>query len=172
MFKDYYRILGISSSASDSEIKSAYRKMSMKWHPDKNPDLDVTKEMQDINEAYAILKDHVKKARYDIEYQRFYNTYQCHKHNEQKEKDLSKEENSKKYNCSYEYDIQDENLKEDIKSARKYAEDLVDKFLRELKKTSKTAAKGAVNSAIQYAIAYILAGVIILIIGSLIKSCN
>lgn len=55
MFKDYYKILGIQRQASVQEIKSAYRIMSMKWHPDKNPNVDVTSVMQDINEAYAIL---------------------------------------------------------------------------------------------------------------------
>ena len=55
MFKDYYKILGVSSSANDVEIKKAYREMSMKWHPDRNRGIDVTATMQDINEAYAIL---------------------------------------------------------------------------------------------------------------------
>lgn len=61
MFKDYYKILGISRQASAQEIKSAYRTMSKKWHPDINPGMDVTSIMQDINEAYAILKDENKK---------------------------------------------------------------------------------------------------------------
>lgn len=45
--------------------------MSMKWHPDKNPDADVTSMMQDINEAYAILKNKEKRHRYDQEYALF-----------------------------------------------------------------------------------------------------
>lgn len=65
MFKDYYEILDIDWHASQMEIKSAYRKQSMKWHPDRNPGLDVTAMMQDINEAYAILKDELKRERYN-----------------------------------------------------------------------------------------------------------
>ena len=61
MFKDYYKILGIHRQASAQEIKSAYRAMSIKWHPDKNPNVNVTSIMQDINEAYAILKDEEKR---------------------------------------------------------------------------------------------------------------
>ena len=69
MFKDYYQILGIPFTASTQEIKDAYRKMSLKWHPDKNPNIDVTEIMQDINEAYKILYDEFSRARYDKEYE-------------------------------------------------------------------------------------------------------
>lgn len=72
MFKDYYKILDIHRHATAQEIKSAYRAMSMKWHPDKNPGTDVTNIMQDINEAYAILKDTNKRERYNQEYDIFY----------------------------------------------------------------------------------------------------
>ena len=60
MFKDYYQILEITQQASLSEIKQAYRAASKKWHPDVNPGKDTTQIMQDINEAYAILKDETK----------------------------------------------------------------------------------------------------------------
>ena len=72
MFKDYYKILGVTHLASPADIKRAYRDMSMKWHPDRNPNEDVTSIMQDINEAYAILKDKSKRDRYDLEYAIFY----------------------------------------------------------------------------------------------------
>lgn len=68
MFKDYYKILGVAQSSSISEIKSAYRTMSIKWHPDRNPSFKAKTVMQDINEAYAILNDEEKRHRYDVEY--------------------------------------------------------------------------------------------------------
>ena len=68
MLKDYYSILGISFNASDEEIKRAYRALSKRWHPDVNPRLDTTAIMQDINEAYYILKDSAMRVRYDAEY--------------------------------------------------------------------------------------------------------
>jgi curved DNA-binding protein CbpA len=71
MFKDYYQILGIPLTSSRQDIKNAYRQLSLKWHPDKNPGIDVTEIMQDINEAYKILYDEESRARYDIEYQIF-----------------------------------------------------------------------------------------------------
>ena len=64
--QDYYDILGISKSASAAEIKKAYRKMAIKYHPDKNPD-DASAEakFKEAAEAYEILSDENKKARYD-----------------------------------------------------------------------------------------------------------
>lgn len=63
--KDYYQILGIGSQASDAEIKKAYRKLAVKYHPDKNP-VDSTDELfKEINEAYEVLSDPEKKHRYD-----------------------------------------------------------------------------------------------------------
>ena len=68
MLKDYYSILGISFNASDEEIKRAYRALSKRWHPNVNPGLDTTAIMQDINEAYYILRDSAMRVRYDAEY--------------------------------------------------------------------------------------------------------
>lgn len=71
MFKDYYQILSIAQNATSEEIKKAYKTASMKYHPDRNPGKDTTSMMQDINEAYAILKDDEKRTRYDQEYRNF-----------------------------------------------------------------------------------------------------
>mmetsp|Transcript_8328 Transcript_8328/g.17271 ORF Transcript_8328/g.17271 Transcript_8328/m.17271 type:complete len:351 (+) Transcript_8328:59-1111(+) len=63
---EYYQILGVSRSASDAEIKKAYKKLAVKWHPDKNPgDEQATTNFQKISEAYAILSDKEKRKVYD-----------------------------------------------------------------------------------------------------------
>lgn len=62
MNKDYYKILGVSKNASADEIKKAYRKMALKYHPDKGGDQEKFKE---INEAYQVLSNSQKKAQYD-----------------------------------------------------------------------------------------------------------
>ena len=82
MFKDYYQILGVTSTASKQEIKQAYRKLSLKWHPDRNPGVDVTGIMQDINEAYKILNDDLCRERYNKEYQKFTQQREYHKPNQ------------------------------------------------------------------------------------------
>lgn len=64
--RDYYEILGVSQSASESEIKKAYRKMAIKYHPDKNPDDKASEDkFKEAAEAYEILSDQTKKQRYD-----------------------------------------------------------------------------------------------------------
>ena len=57
MGKDYYKILGLSRSASDDEIKKAYRKMALKYHPDKNSDPGAEEKFKEIAEAYEVLSD-------------------------------------------------------------------------------------------------------------------
>jgi len=64
--KDYYQILGVNTSAGDEEIKRAYRKLAMKYHPDKNPNKKEAEErFKEINEAYAVLSDKEKRKQYD-----------------------------------------------------------------------------------------------------------
>jgi molecular chaperone DnaJ len=64
--RDYYEILGVSKSASEEEIKKAYRKMAIKYHPDKNPDNKESEEkFKEAAEAYEVLSNAQKKAQYD-----------------------------------------------------------------------------------------------------------
>ncbi|MGH2447816.1 MAG: DnaJ C-terminal domain-containing protein [Chloroflexota bacterium] len=65
-YKDYYKILGVSKTASEKEIKSAYRKLARKYHPDVNPgDKAAETKFKEINEAHAVLSDADKRKKYD-----------------------------------------------------------------------------------------------------------
>nr|WP_325303808.1 molecular chaperone DnaJ [uncultured Dysosmobacter sp.] len=64
--RDYYEVLGVSKGASEEEIKKAYKKLARKYHPDLNPDnKEAEEKFKEVNEAYEILSDSNKKARYD-----------------------------------------------------------------------------------------------------------
>ncbi|KXZ40088.1 molecular chaperone DnaJ [Alkalithermobacter thermoalcaliphilus JW-YL-7 = DSM 7308] len=66
MKRDYYEVLGVSKNADEKEIKKAYRKLAMKYHPDKNPgDKEAEERFKEINEAYEVLSDSQKRANYD-----------------------------------------------------------------------------------------------------------
>ena len=65
-YKDYYKVLGVDRTASEEEIKKAYRKLALQYHPDKNPgDSKAEAHFKDINEAYEVLGDSAKRAKYD-----------------------------------------------------------------------------------------------------------
>src|SRR6187399_3111103 len=63
--KDYYLILGVERTASNRDIKRAYRQLAIRYHPDKNPNLDAEERIKEINEAYMVLSDPGAKMSYD-----------------------------------------------------------------------------------------------------------
>src|SRR5947209_1501157 len=65
-FQDYYGTLGVSKTASQAEIKKAYRKLAREWHPDRKPgDKDAERRFKALNEAHAVLSDPGKREKYD-----------------------------------------------------------------------------------------------------------
>ncbi len=91
-FKDYFKILGVSRNATDKEIKSAFRKLARKFHPDLHPhDERAESEFKEINEAYEILSDEDKKKSYE----QFLNYW--YKNRDGKSRDFSSENNDQRF---------------------------------------------------------------------------
>jgi DnaJ-class molecular chaperone len=66
MAKDYYKILGVAKTASQDDIKKAYRKLALKYHPDRNKDNPGAEDkFKEVGEAYAVLGDAEKRKQYD-----------------------------------------------------------------------------------------------------------
>lgn len=63
--RDYYEVLGVSKTATDAEIKSAFRKLAKKYHPDVNKEPDAAEKFKEAQEAYAVLSDEAKRRQYD-----------------------------------------------------------------------------------------------------------
>ena len=65
--RDYYEVLGVSRTATLEEVKSAYRKAALKWHPDRNPEnkTEAEEKFRECTEAYSVLVDSNKRAMYD-----------------------------------------------------------------------------------------------------------
>ena len=64
-FKDYYDALGVKPDASEADIKSAYRKLARKYHPDVSKETGAEERFKAVNEAYEVLRDKAKRASYD-----------------------------------------------------------------------------------------------------------
>ena len=96
--KGYYKILNVSPSASDDEIKIAYRNLAKRLHPDLNPGVDTTAIFQKVNEAYSVLSDPIQRAKYSKRSES--NQNQSYNNNYQQEYTKSKESVLEPYRCS------------------------------------------------------------------------
>jgi curved DNA-binding protein CbpA len=179
MFIDYYEILEIAETATSEEIKAAFRKQAIKWHPDRNPGKDTTIQMQRINEAYLILKDPEARQKFDLEYQRF----KGYKKEQKQEKEQQYQTNSESTNTAsstqkenkteYEsYTFNDDTLKNWMNNARMQSVDLAKQTIKDFKGMVSVGFKEGVKASGNALIGQIVISIIVLIILGLSKSCN
>ena len=95
--KNYYSILGVSESASFKEIKTAYRKLAFELHPDLNPISTDNKNFSEISEAYRILKDPLRRARYNAVLNKKSDSKRYDRWERKTQKSASKARNRKHY---------------------------------------------------------------------------
>jgi curved DNA-binding protein CbpA len=176
MFIDYYALLEVSEHATQDEIRAAFKRQALKWHPDKNPNLDTTSKMQILNEAYLILKDKEARELYNVEYNRFkksraeksqsnWENSEENKHNQESKV------NENKYEYS-DYSIYDDILNKWMNNARNQAVDLAQRTIEDLRGISNEGAKAIVNNAKTGIKNYIIYSIIVTIILLLAKYSN
>lgn len=170
MFLDYYAILEVDENASLQEIKIAFKKQALKWHPDKNLAQNTTQRMQEINEAYLFLKDIEARARYDNEYSLFkkFKKEQYH-HNKEKQPKYDEAEQTHTYT---DYQSSDDVLNNWMNNAKKQAIDLAKQTIQDFKGMVSVGVKAAAEEAAKRLIAQIAVSVIFFVIIVLANSCN
>ncbi|MCO6461293.1 MAG: DnaJ domain-containing protein [Saprospiraceae bacterium] len=167
MFKDYYQILGIRIDATQAEVKAAFKRQAKRWHPDRNPNVDTTALMQDINEAHLILIDMEARSRYNDEYQKYkkfkhrqtvfteqdgsqdkFTENQSRTHSQDSSENQSKssthhfsEYKSKTTTHHEEYKVEDEILERWMNNARRQATEIVRDFKGMAKEGFKAGAQ-------------------------------
>lgn len=189
MFVDYYAILEVDENATQDEIKAAFRKQAIRWHPDRNPGKDTTIQMQRINEAYLILKDPEARLKFNAEYQRFKSYQEQHrraeneyKHQQQQhqkeyqQRTYTHQENKSKQQeqrTEYaDYAFFDETLKSWMNNARKQSVSLAQQTIKDFKGMVAVGFKEGVKASGNALIGQIVISIIILIIIGLAKSCH
>ena len=149
--KDYYQILEVSYSATSEEIKSSYRRLLKKWHPDVNDSQENKLRTQEIIEAYEILGNNETRSRYDKEYQR-------------------KQSSSRGQDIEYQY--QDADLEQDIQNAQKKAADTVQEFINDLKKRGSRAKSAAWQEAKKQVIVLVQIFVFFALVSIILRACS
>ena len=149
--KDYYQILEVSYSATSEEIKSSYRRLLKKWHPDVNDSQENKLRTQEIIEAYEILGNNETRSRYDKEYQR-------------------KQSSSRGQDIEYQY--QDADLEQDIQNAQKKAADTVQEFINDLKKRGSRAKSAAWQEAKKQVIVLVQIFVFFALVSIMLRACS
>ena len=185
MFRDYYAILEIDQNVTEGEIKSAFKRQALKWHPDKNPGIDTTSKMQLINEAKLILSDPEARGRYDVEY----NKYKFQKTHHTKQQKTGSQKKDTTYSPPYsndsnewegfetefdakEYRVNDEELHRWMNNAKRQSVDLAKKTIEDFKGMVKEGTKAAAKEAFSVLSIQIVLGIIISLFILLSRACK
>jgi len=129
LFTDYYSLLDISELATPDEIIKAYKRQSLRWHPDRNPGIDTKKKMQDINEAKRILLQKELREKYNREYRQYKQTSTTGSKNKQNRQGSSMKENGRFILTAK----TDDELLKTCANAAKYTFEYINAVLTEMK---------------------------------------
>ena len=156
-FIDYFQLLQLNIDFTDQQLKTAYKREAIKWHPDKNPGINTTIKMQEINEANLILSDYYSRERYKQEYYRYLDF--CRRSKNQNKEDIH-------------YEVLDKTLKSWMFNARQKAEELAKQSLKEITDMSVISGKLMFRAFIRRALYYLAFLFICFIFTLFFKACN
>lgn len=145
MFLNYYEILGVAENATPDEVTKAYRRLAMKWHPDRYKGEDATEKMALINEAYQVLRDATTRAQYDCELAR-YKTYCSETRKPEQSSEAPRDAEAPQQDPAEKYRYTDHDLEEKIKQFRCKAKEFAQQSLQDLAGVSTSAAKEFASS--------------------------
>lgn len=134
MIPNHYLTLRVTNTSSKSDIKKAYRKLALEFHPDRNRNSDAHEKFIEINEAYLILSDEEARIKYDREFYAFYKTSNNEKFTNNKENFSNHSNQDYKKTTSTESIFKDEDLNYWTKNARKQAEEFANMAFNEFSK--------------------------------------
>jgi len=145
-FRDYYKTLEISADTAQEEIRTAYKKLAMRWHPDRNPAMDTTSKMQSLNEAYLILGDARTRERYDQECRRF-RQWTLHAQERPEPEPFHRGEDSEAHFKYADYTVHDDELRDWMNQAARRSGDLGNQIIEDAKGMLVEAGKTALINA-------------------------
>ena len=158
VFIDYYEILEIKPDASIDDIKSSFKKLALKWHPDKNPDMDTTEKMQLLNEAYLMLKNPISRKLYDLEYIKYQSFRNQAFTNEQQAHESGS--NSQPKPPSQEFQFSNDDLADWMRKAKSQAIQRAQLALKDLQGMGKAGGRAILEEAYVGIMRYIIIGLL------------
>lgn len=151
MYKNYYAVLGLTKSASKSEVKSRFRQLAKQWHPDVCKEPNATHKMQEITEAYLILYDDEARNRYDKIYVNLFEKKETFRQEYQSQKTSSRKNV---------HEVQDDTLDKWILKAQKQAIDILQQSFDDVIGISK---RGCLYSLYSFGLSTIIYVVVIIL---------
>jgi len=134
MIPNYYQRLGLGKSATKEEIKKAYRKYALEYHPDRNKNADAHQKFIEINEAYLILNDEEARVKYDREYDFYFQPKAAESNKSYQWKEDTYAQESKEREYEYKSTFSDEDLNNWAKNARAQGQDFAKMAFNEFSK--------------------------------------
>jgi curved DNA-binding protein CbpA len=169
-FLDYYAILEVDPAATPDQLRAAFKKQALRWHPDRNRDVDTTEQMRAVIEAKLILLDPEAREKYDREYRRF--RAESARTAEAPGPSRRQTAAPRPAPPAEDFAVDDELLKKWMENAKRQSVGLVAQAIRDFKGMSAAGAGAAAKEAVNVLAMQILIGVLATVVILLVRACK